>query len=121
MFDDNAIKGNTLTFHEAVLILKEFTINKKLYPVEHAALFHLKFKGIHSFVDGNGRTGRLVLNLVLMQAGYLPVNVKYSDCKRYYESFDTYYQNNSQSGMIGIITDLPEERLTQYLEVTKEA
>lgn len=56
-----------------------------------------------------------------MQAGYLPVNVKYSDCKRYYESFDTYYQNNSQSGMIGIITDLPEERLTQYLELTKEA
>lgn len=102
-------------------LIAEFRGNKKLHPVERGALFHLKFEGIHPFVDGNGRTGRLVLNLMLMQAGYPPVNVKYSDRKRYYESFDTYYRDNSQSGMIGIITDLLEERLTQYLELTKEA
>ena len=56
-----------------------------MHPLERAALFHLKFEGIHPFVDGNGRTGRLILNLMLMQAGYPPINVKYSDRKRYYE------------------------------------
>lgn len=104
-----------------MLILKGFTIDKKLYPIEHAALFHLKLKGNHSFVDGNGRTGHLVLNLMFMQAGYLPVNVKYSDCKRYYESFATYYRDSSPSGMVGIVIDLLEERLTQYLQLMKEA
>ena len=35
--------------------------NKKLHPIESAALFHLKFEGIHPYVDGNGRTGRRML------------------------------------------------------------
>ena len=60
-------------------LVAEFSANKKMHPIERAALFHLKFEGIHPFVDGNGRTGRLILNLMLMQAGYPPINVKYSD------------------------------------------
>lgn len=102
-------------------LIVEFRGNRKLHPIERAALFHLKFEGIHPFVDGNGRTGRLILNLMLMQAGYLPINVKYSDRKRYYEAFDTYYRDNSQDGMIGIVMDLLEERLTQYLNLCEEA
>lgn len=39
-------------------LIAEFAGNKKLHPIERAALFHLKFESIHPFVDGNGRTGR---------------------------------------------------------------
>ena len=63
----------------------------------------------------------MILNLMLMQTGYPPVNVKYSDRKRYYEAFDTYYRDNSQDGMIGIVMALLEERLIQYLNLCKEA
>lgn len=44
----------------------------KLHPVEFAALLHLRLVSIHPFIDGNGRTSRLVMNLALLQDGYQP-------------------------------------------------
>lgn len=96
-------------------LIAEFAGNKKLHPIERAALFHLKFESIHPFVDGNGRTGRLILNLMLMQAGYTPINVKYSDRKRYYEAFDSYYRDNDKSIFIYLIGELLKEQLSIYL------
>lgn len=96
-------------------LIAEFAGNNKLHPIERAALFHLKFEGIHPFVDGNGRTGRLILNLMLMQAGYPPINVKYSDRKRYYEAFDSYYRDNDKSTFIHLIDELLKEQLSIYL------
>ena len=98
-------------------LLAEFK-SKKLHPVEAAALFHLKFEGVHPFVDGNGRTGRLILNLFLMQNGYPPINVKYADRKRYYDAFDAYYRDGDAGAMIGIVTAAVRERLGLYLQVT---
>lgn len=96
-------------------LIAEFETNKKLHPIERAALFHLKFEGVHPFVDGNGRTGRLILNLMLMQAGYPPINVKYSDRKRYYEAFDAYYRDNDESFFVCLIVELLKEQLSRYL------
>lgn len=90
-------------------LVAEFAANKKMHPIERAAIFHLKFEGIHPFVDGNGRTGRLILNLMLMQAGYPPINVKYSDRKRYYEMFDCYYKNNDQNPTISLVVEKIKE------------
>lgn len=44
----------------------------KRHPIENAALFHLDFESIHPFIDGNGCTGRLILNLMLIQQSYPP-------------------------------------------------
>ncbi len=95
-------------------LLAEFKYNKKMHPIERAVLFHLKFEGIHPFVDGNGRTGRLLLNLMLMQEGYPPINVKYSDRKRYYEAFDAYYRDGNISIMLSIVLDEISFRLMKY-------
>ena len=91
-------------------LVAEFSANKKMHPIERATMFHLKFEGIHPFVDGNGRTGRLILNLMLMQAGYPPINVKYSDRKRYYEMFDCYYRDNNQNPAISLVVENIKER-----------
>lgn len=99
-------------------LVAEFACNKKLHPIERAVLFHLKFEGIHPFVDGNGRTGRLIMNLMLMQAGYPPINVKYSDRKRYYEAFDAYYKASDMQ-LINIVADEIRERIHQYLLLTQ--
>lgn len=90
---------------------------KKMHPIESAALFHLKFEGIHPFVDGNGRTGRLILNLFLMQNGYPPINVKFADRKRYYDAFDNYYRDNDTRAMIEIVAEYVEERLAKYVSL----
>ena len=92
----------------------------KLHPIESIALFHLKFEGIHPFVDGNGRTGRLNINLSLMQNGYPPINVKFTDRKKYYECFDSYHKDGNSEPMIQLIAGYVEEKLKQYLEMLKD-
>lgn len=98
-------------------LVAEFEGNKKMHPIEHAALFHLKFEGIHPFVDGNGRTGRLILNLMLMQAGYPPINVKYSDRKRYYKAFDVFYKNSDLANMTRIFESAILHQLQRYNQI----
>lgn len=64
---------------------KEAKENKSVHPVVLATLFHHEFTAIHPFDDGNGRMGRLLLNLMLLQNGYPPIVVKQNDKLNYYQ------------------------------------
>ncbi|OGC16838.1 cell filamentation protein Fic, partial [candidate division WOR-1 bacterium RIFOXYA12_FULL_36_13] len=57
---------------------------KKIHPIELAALLHHKIVHIHPFFDGNGRTARLVMNILIMQRGYPLAIVLKNDRKKYY-------------------------------------
>ncbi len=85
--------------------------------VERIARFHLEFEGIHPFIDGNGRTGRLILNLELISEGFPPINVKFTDRKRYYDAFDAYYRDGDAGKMIDLIAEYVDKRLDEYLVV----
>lgn len=85
--------------------------------IERIARFHLEFEGIHPFIDGNGRTGRLVMNLDLIRNGYPPINVKFADRKKYYDAFDAYYRDGSAEAMTDLIAGYVNERLDEYLEI----
>lgn len=85
--------------------------------IERIALFHLEFENIHPFIDGNGRTGRLLMNFELMQNGYPPINVKFTDRKRYYDAFDSYSRNQDAKPMINLIAQYVTEKLEQYLKI----
>ncbi|XP_063616337.1 protein adenylyltransferase Fic isoform X2 [Cydia splendana] len=60
-----------------------------LHPVRYAALAHYKLVHIHPFIDGNGRTSRLLMNLLLMQAGFPPVIVPKQHRHLYYQHLQT--------------------------------
>lgn len=57
---------------------------KKMYIVEFAAIFHHKFVHIHPFQDGNGRVGRLLMNIFLMQYGFPLAIIQKNDRQKYY-------------------------------------
>jgi len=88
------------------------------YIIEAIAEFHLRFEGIHPFIDGNGRTGRLILNLELIKAGLLPVNIKFADRRKYYDCFDHYYSNgHTPETLIQLILGYEIDELERYIEM----
>lgn len=93
---------------------------KKMHPIERIAGFHLEFEGIHPFIDGNGRTGRLLMNLELIRMGYLPIDVKFSDRKKYYDAFDSYYGNKDADVMTELIAVYINNKLDHYLKILEE-
>lgn len=84
---------------------------------EQVALFHLRFEGIHPFIDGNGRTGRLLMNLQLIRSGLPPINVKYSDRRRYYDAFDDYARSGSAEKMTTLVAEYIVERMAEMTNI----
>ena len=101
----------------AELLAENEQRRETMNPIERIARFHLEFEGIHPFIDGNGRTGRLLLNLDLIRNGYPPINVKFTDRKRYYDAFDAYYRGGNADEMINLIAGYVDERLDEYFRV----
>lgn len=85
--------------------------------ITRLARFHIEFEGIHPFIDGNGRAGRLLVNLELMKAGLPPIDIKFTDRIAYYNAFDEYYLKHSLSAMEGIFARYVNERLDMYLGI----
>ena len=85
--------------------------------VTKLARFHLEFEGIHPFIDGNGRTGRLLVNFELMKAGYPPIDIKFTDRIAYYNAFDEYHVKHNLKAMESLFAKYINERLDIYLKM----
>ncbi|MFH1589868.1 MAG: Fic family protein [archaeon] len=66
----------------------------KYPPLLLAAITHNQFEDIHPFQDGNGRVGRLLLNYVLLQFNYPPINITLKDKAKYYETLQRYHKTS---------------------------
>ncbi len=87
------------------------------HPIIQAALLHGELVKIHPFVDGNGRTSRLLMNLDLMNHGYNPIIIKKEDRLKYYEALDKAHTTGNYTDFVKFITTLEIEMLKKYLEL----
>ncbi|MCD8096509.1 MAG: Fic family protein, partial [Lachnospiraceae bacterium] len=89
----------------------------KDHIITKLARFHIEFESIHPFIDGNGRTGRLLVNLEFMKAGYPPVDIKFTDRIAYYDAFDEYHVKHNLSAMENLFAGYLNARLDMYLKI----
>jgi len=78
-------------------LIEEYKANEKKHPLQLAALLHGKFEKIHPFEDGNGRVGRLLINMMMLHAGYPPLIIRKTQRVRYFhalEAFDHKHKDN---------------------------
>ena len=98
------------------LILNYHTWNR-YHPIIKAALLHGELVKIHPFVDGNGRTSRLIMNLDLMNSGYNPVIIKKEDRLKYYNALDKAHTTGNYTDFVKLVTKLEVDMLKKYLEL----
>ncbi len=118
------IKGATHTppdYLKVPELMEKLVLNYEnwndFHPIIQATLIHGELVKIHPFVDGNGRTSRLLMNLDLMNHGFNPVIIKKEDRLEYYETLDKAHTNSDYTDFIKLITKLEIEILKKYLEL----
>lgn len=87
-----------------------------IHPVARAAELHTRFVKIHPFVDGNGRTGRLLLNVELMKSGYPPAVIRSEDRAAYCDSLDDACVSNNYTGIARLIAESVRRSFDLYLD-----
>jgi Fic family protein len=93
----------------------------KMHPVLLAAEMHERLVTIHPFVDGNGRTSRLVMNLILLQNGYTIANLKgnLENRLRYYRALENVQLHHDKTDFYHLIADHVMQSLQEHLALTK--
>lgn len=85
-----------------------------LHPVERAARVHGEFVKIHPFVDGNGRTSRLLMNLELMQAGFPATVIEVEQRLDYYQALDKAHCSDDYTDFIALVAQCVEKSFAPY-------
>jgi len=96
--------------------------SSKQHPIEYASEAHYRFVSIHPFSDGNGRTGRLLMNLLLLKAGFPSAIISNEKRQAYIESLVQAQASNSElSLLISLVCDAVYESFIETLSVITSA
>ena len=121
------IKGSTHMPPQPFIVPKQmedyffwYEKNKNsLHPVVLAGEMHERLVTIHPFIDGNGRTSRLVMNLILLSHGYIIANIKgdYDSRMQYYQTLEKAQTTSNKEDFLLFIAQIEKESLERYLNI----
>lgn len=121
------IKGSSYMPPQPYMVAKDMedffiwyeTNKNNLHPIVLAAEMHERLVTIHPFIDGNGRTSRLVMNLILLQHGYVIANIKgdYENRMQYYQSLETAQTQKNKEDFLLFIAQIEKESLERYIGI----
>ena len=121
------IQGSTHMPPQPLMVAQEmeeyfiwYEINKtKLHPIILAAEMHERLVTIHPFIDGNGKTSRLIMNLILLQKGYLIANIKgdYENKTQYYQSLEKAQTKKDKEDFLLFIAQIEKDSITRYISI----
>lgn len=121
------IKGSSFMPPQPFMVAKEMedffiwyeTNKNNLHPIVLAAEMHERLVTIHPFIDGNGRTSRLVMNLILLQNGYVIANIKgdYDSRMQYYNALEIAQTKNKKEDFLLFVAQIEKESLERYLQI----
>lgn len=89
-------------------MLAEYNARSRESIIKRVARLHLAFEHTHPFIDGNGRIGRVLNNYLLIREGFVPINIKFIDRKKYYEAFKEF----DEKGRTAIMEEIVARALT---------
>jgi Fic family protein len=109
-------------FSEVPKLMQDFSdniskIKEQYHPVEFAARLHERLVTIHPFVDGNGRTARLLMNLALLQAGYNITIIPPVVRNDYIDALKEAQLNNNKEPFVNFISEMVLESQKDYLRL----
>ena len=94
---------------------------KGIDPIELSAWTHAEFVRIHPFIDGNGRTSRLIMNYQLMKNDLLPVSIAKESKYEYIKNLDEYAVTRDISGFKTFLENLEEKELDKYIQAIEDS
>jgi Fic family protein len=103
-------------------LMEEFGCELANWPATPNASFeaHFQLVRIHPFVDGNGRTARLLMNLLLIRGGYRPIAVRPEDRSEYLDALETASNKDDISPLQALMHRRLADTMAQYVQVLRE-
>ncbi len=124
------IKGSAFVPPQPFLVAKQMedmfiwyhTFKSKLHPVVLAAEMHERLVTIHPFIDGNGRTSRLIMNLILLQHGFVIANIKgdFDNRMQYYNALEKSQTTDEKEDFLVFIAEIEKQALERYLSIIEQ-
>lgn len=107
-------------YHQIKFFYIDMLAKVEINPIELAAWTHAEFVKIHPFLDGNGRTSRLIMNYQLLYHGFPPISINKDNRLEYYRTLEEYAVKGNLIPFIDLIAELENEQLDNYIQLTEK-
>ena len=111
--------ADPLEIRDDLQVLVDVLNGSGAHPLLKAAGFHAMFENIHPFMDGNGRTGRQLLNFMLLKHGYRPVTIKYDAKRDYARGLEAWQVDGDSAAFCSVFLDCVEQEEQSFIELVE--